>query len=105
MDLNKFDQYIKDKKKDVDIDESNDEKKIQMYKEGVYSLSSGFREFSQYYMKAMGLMQQSKNSMNSKYKKLRDSIAMSYERMDDSISKHLEMIKKDEEEEMKKRRS
>jgi hypothetical protein len=101
MDLNKFDQYIKDQE-NKNVDEANDEKKAQMYREGAYSLNSGFREFSQYYMKAMGMLQQGKSVMNPKYKKLRDSISTAYERMDDSISKHMEMLNKDAEEMAKK---
>lgn len=93
MNLDKFDQYLADRKKN--IDESKDEKKEAMYRDGCYSLRSAFNEFSQYYMKAMGMLAQNKTPMTSKYKKLRDSISMAYERMDDAISKHNEQINKD----------
>ena len=93
MDLEKIDKYLENKQDDVD--ESSDEKKAQMYRDGVYSLSSGFREFSQYYMRGMGQMVQGKTAMDSKYKKLRDIIATSYEKMDDAISKHMEIMNKD----------
>jgi len=94
MNMRKIEKYLIDDK----IYESSDDKKIQMYREGVYSLRNAFNEFSQYYMKAMGLMMQGKKVVNPKYKKMRDSISIAYEKMDDSISKHLESINKDAEE-------
>ena len=94
MDLTKFDQYIDaDQKKTVD--EQSDEKKQQMYREGVWQLSSAFNEFSQLYMKGMGLMMQGKKAVDPNYKKARDKIATAYERMDDAISKHRETLSKD----------
>jgi hypothetical protein len=94
MDLSKFDNYINSKK---NVDESSNEKKEQMYKEGAYSLRHSFNDFSQYYMKAMGLMQQGKGVMDPKFKKLRNSISAAYERMDDAISKHMDTLIKDAE--------
>lgn len=77
------------------VEESSDKKKMQMYRDGCYGLKNAFYEFSNAYMKSMGLMMQSKQSMNPKYKKFRDTIATSYERMDDAISKHIEEMEKD----------
>jgi hypothetical protein len=93
--MKKFDMYIKDKEKTVD--ESSIEKKEQMYRQGVYSLRNAFSDFSQYYMKATGLMTQGKGAVSTKYKKLRDSISTAYEIMDDAISKHIDEIVKDAE--------
>lgn len=98
MDLTKFDQYIDGH----NVDEQNKEKKESMYREGAYSMSSAFREFSQNYMRAMGLLIQGKKDTHfAKYKKSRDKIATAYERMDDAISKHIEEINKDAEAKMK----
>ena len=99
MDITKFDQYINGQEKAVD--ESSNEKKEAMYKEGCYYMRNAFNDFSQSYMKAIGLMMQNKAVMNPKYKKLRDSIARAYEKMDDAISKHQEAINKDNEVKMK----
>jgi len=98
MDLTKIDQYIKDRK---NVDESSNEKKESMYKEGCYALRIAFNAFSELYMQGIGLMMQNKEVMNPKYKKLRDSIVTAYERMDDSIFKHQEQINKDNQEKMK----
>jgi len=92
MGVDKIDKYLN--KKESKVDEQNDEKKSQMYREGLFQLRSAFFEFSQNYMKAMGMMMQSKN-VYPKYKKYRDSIATTYEKMDDSISKHFEILTKD----------
>ena len=94
MDLDRIDKYL-EIKQDDDVDESSNEKKAQIYRDGVYSLRSAFQEFSQYYMKGMGQMVQGKTAMDSKYKKLRDVIATAYERMDDAISKHLDVMSKE----------
>ena len=102
MDLGKFDQYLADKENGA-VEESSNEKKESMYREGAYAVSSAFREFSHNYMRGMGLMMQNKAVMNPKFKKLRDACATAYERMDDAISKHMEMISKDAEEKAKAR--
>lgn len=81
------------------MDEASDEKKMQMYRDGSYSLENSFYEFSQNYMRAMGLMSQSESNVNSKYKKMKDLISKSYENMDDAISKHNQMIEEDRQKE------
>ncbi len=96
MNVKKFDQYLADKEGN-DVDESSNEKKESMYREGAYALSSAFREFAHNYMRGMGLMTQNKAVMPSKFKKYRDTCATAYERMDDAISKHLEALNKDSE--------
>jgi len=92
MDLNKIDIYLE--KKDNDIDESSDEKKMQIYRDGIHSLRSAFQDFSQYYMRSMGQMQQGKSAMDSKYEKLRNKISSSYEIMEDAILKHMDIMNK-----------
>ena len=75
-----------------EINESSNDKKMQMYRDGCYTLKHAFSEFSNIYMKGMGQMVQSKQVMNPKYKKHRDTIATAYERLDDAISKHVEVM-------------
>jgi hypothetical protein len=77
------------------VNEMPDDKKKQMYRDGCYRLKNAFYEFSNAYMRSMGLLMQSKQSMNPKYKKYRDMIATSYEKMDHAISKHIEEMEKD----------
>lgn len=84
------------------LEETSNEKKMQMYKDGCYALRHAFSEFSHAYMRGMGQMMQSKQSMNPKYKKSRDKISTAYERMDDAISKHIEEMEKDNRERAKK---
>lgn len=103
MDLTKFDQYLVDEKEA--IDESSPEKKARMYSDGCWAMKHAFQDFSQYYMKAMGLMTQSKSSMDEKYKKYRDSVSKAYERLDDAISKHVEVMQKDYNEKMKEQKT
>ena len=80
------------------------DKKKSMYRDGCYGLRHSFSDFSQGYMRAMGLMTQSKKAVDPKYKKHRDAIATAYERMDAAISKHLEDMEKDDMERAKKDR-
>lgn len=85
---------------DENTNEMSNDKKVQGYRSGAYSLSSAFNDFSQGYMRAMGLLVQNKQAMKPEYKKLRDSIATAYERLDDAISKHNEKLNKDAQEKM-----
>lgn len=83
------------KKLDHYLNEQSDEKKEQMYREGTWQIRSAFNEFSQHYMRGMGMMQQGKSVKSPQYKKLRDAIANAYERMDDAITKHADILTKD----------
>ncbi len=90
MDINKFDQYIAEGK---NLDEGKHEKQFGMYRDGAHSLRYAFSDFSQSYMRAMGQLQQGKNAMkNPKLKKMRDTIASAYERMDSAIETHLNLV-------------
>lgn len=86
---------------DRNLDEmsmSSGDKKMQGYRQGSYMLSSVFSEFSQGYMRGLGMMMQNKESFKSKdYVKLRDTIATAYARMDSAISKHNEKLSQDAE--------
>jgi len=93
----------KKRKRKGKIEESSNEKKEQMYQQGLYNVRSAFaHDFSQNYMKGMGLMMQSKSAVDPKYKKMRDAIATAYERLDDSISKHINVIETKAKQELKK---